>query len=333
MDGDERTASVVRPGDTTSEDFRAWRDSMWEQHPVVTWNAEFLLPTPAIEEIGELVSSDIYLARSGTAYWAKTRFGKSHAIFYLINRIQETFNKVPIIRIDAKFNAQPSKLAFCHDLLKASHFALREARTGSGRGEQAMDLFLSIGKNGDGRRLVVFVDEAQNWSEAEWTWLKEMQVFLYANLILMVVIPFGQEQLLHRRTALKQSGRKDLIERFLSRCERFRGVVDVSDARRIMGSFDTTDFPLGSGVSLSEFFRPKAFHAGWRFAQECQRSIDAFLTAGGTQEIGMEWIALAWKYFLTEFSDEDQSGWAGTQAHWQKAVKFSGWGHDDDDRN
>lgn len=335
MDGSEHAVPVppIRPDDTTSEAFRAWRDGLWEQHPVVVWNAAFVLPTPPLDEVANLVAEDIYYGRSGTAFWGQTRFGKSSAIRYLVARVRETFKQVNILQITADFRTRPTDAGFYGDLLDIANFPLKKGRTASDRRQQAKGVYLSLGRNGDCRRLIVFVDEAQNWSEAEWTWLKTIQIHLAKNQISMVVISFGQEQLLHRRSALKESGRRDLTERFLRRMHQFRGIGDARAAAKILGLFDTTPFPIENGVPLTEFFFPLAFKSGFRFAQENQRCLDAFRELRGQQEVGMEWIALACKYFLTEYASEDRSGWAGDADHWRRAAAFSDWGEGNDDDN
>lgn len=332
MDGSEHVVPVPssRPEDTTSEAFRAWREALWEQHPVVIWNAEFLLPTPPLTEVAKLVSEDIYYGRSGTGFWGETRFGKSSAIRYLIARVRETFQQVSVLRITADLRTRPTDTGFYGDLLDTAGFPLKKGRTASDRRQQVKSVYLSLGRNGDGRRLIVFVDEAQNWSEAEWTWLKTIQIHLAENLISMVVISFGQEQLVQRQNALKESGRKDLTERFLRRMHRFRGIDDAPALGKVLALFDSTLFPMEGGVPFTEFFFPLAFKSGFRFAQESRRCVDAFLGLRGQQEIGMEWIALACKYFLTEYSEEDRSGWTGDADHWRRAVRFSDWGNDDD---
>lgn len=308
--------------------FLSWRNTLWDGHPVVIWDRSFLLPTPALEENGEIVSSHIYAGRSGVGFKAKPRFGKSRAISYMVDRIRESFPKTAIIAAEAYFSTHPTDAGFYGSMLDAARFVLRKGRTATDRRKQVQDLYLTRAKGGDNRRLIVFVDEAQNWSEYEWTWLKAIQNHLTENGIAMVVVSFSQEQISERRDALILSGRTDLTDRFLRRIHKFRGVQTLEDFQMIFALFDTTRFPLPNGPSFSEFFFPEAFRAGWRFKNESELAHKAFSGSASSIEIGMEWVALAVKHFLTEFSEDDSPGFTGNEERWREAIAASDWGGD-----
>ena len=312
--------------------FIAWREEIWDLHPVVVWDRSFLLPTPVITESGKLVSSDVYNKRTGTGFVSPPRMGKTSCLLSMVESIREAFPATAVLFMEAYLSSNPTENAFYADMLKGAKFPLRHGRTGAERREQAKDLYLALGKDGDNRRVVLFVDEAQNWGECEWTWLKAVQTHLWRNGIALVVISFGQPQLIERRNSLIQTGRRDLTDRFLRRLRAFRAIRTLSDAEAIFKLFDETRFPESTGVSYSEFFFPQAFRAGWRFKHESKLALQAFIGNGPKEKIniGMEWMALAIKHFLTEFTDCDSAGWKGTVEQWQEAVASSDWFDNDD---
>jgi hypothetical protein len=56
--------------------------------------------------------------------------------------------------------------------------------------------------------------------------------------------------------------------------------------------------------------------SAWQAISEAQ----LHLAKGG---VGMEWIGIILRHFLTEFGDQDSAGWCGRPEHWKEAVAAS----------
>ena len=305
----------------------ARQEELWPLHPVVLWDEHFALPTPSLEVVAEIVSQSIYSRRSGRGFFAAPRYGKSTAIHYLTKCIHETYPNVPVLVLEAVPCLRPSESEFYGDLLDAAGYKIRPARIPRERRKQLVNLLWTLPKTRDEGRIVVFVDEAQEYGEHQWGWLKAIQNQLVRAGVSLIVFPFGQLELDHERSALKATGRDDLVTRFMRRLYEFRGVTSQEDLRQVMAVFDELGrYPRWSGWTFTQFFFPRAFGAGWRLVKEAPRAWQAICEAqlhhakGG---VGMEWIGIMLRHFLTEFSDQDSAGWSGGPEHWTESVAAS----------
>jgi|GEM_PF-2909892 len=312
---------------STIECLLARQEELWALHPVVLWDERFALPTPSLDAVADIVSQSIYARRSGRGFFAAPRYGKSTAIHYLTECIHDTYPNVPVLVLEAVPSIRPSESDFYGDWLDAAGYKLRPARVPRERRKQLVNFLWTLPKSRDERRIVVFVDEAQEYGEHHWGWLKAIQNQLVRAGVSLIVFPFGQLELDHERSALKASGRDDLVTRFMRRLYEFQGINSQEELRRVMAVFDTFGrYPRADGWTFTQFFYPRAFGAGWRLVKEAPRAWQAICEAqlhharGG---VGMEWIGIMLRHFLTEFSDQDSAGWSGGPEHWRESVAAS----------
>lgn len=334
--GDLEVTNASQTIPPTLQSLLARQEELWPLHPVVMWDERFALPTPSLEEVAEIVSQSIYALRSGRGFFAAPRYGKSTAIRYLSKCIRETYPNVPVLILEAVPSLRPSESDFYGDLLDAAGYKLRPARIPRERRKQLVNLLWTLPKSRSERRIVLFIDEAQEYGEHHWGWLKAVQNQLVRAGVSLIVFPFGQLELEHERSALKASGRDDLVTRFMRRLYEFRGVASEDDLRSVMAIIDELGrFPRPNGWTFTQFFFPRAFGAGWRLGKEAPRAWQAICEAqlhharGG---VGMEWIGIMLRHFLTEFSDQDSAGWSGGPEHWRESVAASDAADVDEDR-
>jgi hypothetical protein len=314
-------------GPSTTQCLLARQEELWSLHPVVLWDESFALPTPSLEAVAEIVSQSIYARRSGRGFFAAPRYGKSTAIHYLTKCIHDTYPNVPVLVLEAIPSLRPSESDFYGDWLDAAGYKLRPARIPRERRKQLVNLLWTLPKSRAERRVVAFVDEAQEYGEHHWGWLKSIQNQLVRSGVSLIVFPFGQLELDHERSALKSSGRDDLVTRFMRRLYEFQGVNSQEELRQVMAVFDELGrYPRPDGWTFTQFFFPRAFGAGWRLVKEAPRAWQAICEAqlhharGG---VGMEWVGIMLRHFLTEFSDQDSAGWSGEPKHWRESIAAS----------
>jgi hypothetical protein len=187
-------------------------------------------------------------------------------------------------------------------------------------------------RNVGGDRFVIFVDEGQNWSELELTWLRDVTNQLDKESINVLVVMFGDQSLQRLRNELVAKGRHDLLGRFFLRLVEFPGLRGVDELRMVLAIYDSADkyeYPLGSGISYSRFFLPRAFENGWRLASEAESMWAEFVSAGGrnnfeVKEVGMHWVGLSVRQILFSLHAEDRPGFVATSRQWAAAVRSSG---------
>lgn len=302
----------------------------FEQHPVFMNRVR--LPTEPIKEVFEIVSRTAVQRDPGCCFVAHPRFGKTSAITVLVRQLGQTFPTMPVLTVNAQRHTRFSEVILLGELLGAcSHL---QATTGKVdvRRSRLFKFLWTLAKGNDSDRILMFVDEAQNWQEDELSVLRDISndLELHHNIKLIAVF-FGQPELVNVKAALLQSKRIDLVGRFMIEQYRFNGISAVVHLATTMGFYDNaevSEFPEGSGKSYSEFLLPLAYRGGWRLEDEAPvfwRCIkDAAQAHGGLGQVGMQWIAASIRSFFSSNLDSDHAGFKGTAEDWEAALHASG---------
>lgn len=306
------------------------REQLFFHHPVVTDKAK--LPTPAIKGSFQVISSAIVHHFPGACFAADSRFGKSYAIAALMQILPESFPDLPIYSVNAKRHDRPSERTFYTDILHDCRHGAADIGTASARRTRLLNMWISGAQASNSDRLLLFIDEAQNWDEFYYTFLRDLSNDLASHDIRMLVVLFAHPSLLVVRTSLLSRERTDLIGRFMMHPMRFRGVASSSDLEEIARCYDDptiSEFPAGSGISYSRFFRPEAYCDGWRLEDDVEQCWRAFSTAAGKQsgqlQIGMQWVANAVRsYFYSHWDVEHGKPFEDGDI-WETAVRNSGY--------
>lgn len=320
-----------------TEDLRILRPSaadiqLLDSHPVVGNRA--YLPTPPIIRAYTEISEAVAERDPGVSFVAFSRFGKTFAISVLADQLAAAFPTVPVLCVNATQHTRYSEPAFLAELFEGC------TRTPAPVGHLKASVLRSklirylwtLAESRGSDRVVLFVDEAQNWSEPELTALRDISndLALFARVLLVVNL-FGAPGLVNLRAALLQAGRTDLIGRFMVRQFEFQGIGSVPDLAGTMACYDKveiSEYPTGSGVSYSAFFMPLAFRDGWRLEKEAGLVWECFQKIarnhGGFKQIGMKWVASSIRRFLMAQSEWDRAGFRSTEEMWKQAISRSG---------
>jgi hypothetical protein len=306
------------------------RDQAFEIHPIVTDKAK--IPTPAVKDAFEVISSAIVHRDPGVCFVADSRFGKTFAIDVLQETLPQSFPLIPMYSVVAKGHDRPTERSLYTDLLMDCHHGGADIGTAIARRIRLLNLWLATVQASGGDRLILFVDEAQNWAEEDFTRVRDISNDLALNKFRLITLLFAHPNLLATRISLLAVKRTDLIGRFMLHPRVFRGVSSLSDLIEVMKCYDdpkVSEFPMASGISYSQFFRPQAFHAGWRLEKEAGSCWAAFSTEaakhGGHYQVGMQWVAGAIRNFLyVHWQLEHGEPAAGSGNLWTEAVRASG---------
>ncbi|MGX4644212.1 ATP-binding protein [Massilia sp. SYSU DXS3249] len=322
---------------TRSDDVRIARPTAADvnllgSHPVVGDRA--YLPTPPIRRAYLEISEAVAERDSGISFVAFSRFGKTFAISVLADQLAAGFPAVPVLCVNAKGHARYTEATFYSELLEGC------TRTPASGGNSKAGLLRSklirflwtLAESRGSDRIVLFVDEAQNWNESELTALRDISndLALFAR-VLLLVHSFGAPSMVNLRSALLQAGRTDLVGRFMVRQYEFQGIGSVSDLIEILKCYDDatiSEYPASSGVSYSAFFMPLAFRDNWRLEKDAGLIWECFQKAarahGGFKQIGMKWVASSIRRFLMAQSEFDRAGFRSEEKMWERAIGRSG---------
>ena len=146
-----------------------------------------------------------------------------------------------------------------------------------------------------------------------------------------MAVLFGAPELTALRTNLIQSGRIDLIGRFMIQQYEFHGITCLDELVTTMSYYDDatiSEYPAGSARCYSEYLLPLAYASGWRLEHEGPRLWEQFRLAaqasGGLGQVGMLWVSDSIRQFFLDQIEFDHPGLAGTANNWAAAVFRSG---------
>ncbi len=169
-------------------------------------------------------------------------------------------------------------------------------------------------------KVLLVIDEAQNLSMQKLAALKKLTDELQDHALAPFTLLFAQSDWTALLEALTAHGYFDLVDRFLSRRHRFRGLY-LTEIEGFLRAYDQARWPPDSGTTYTQFFAPERWQQGWRLASAAPEFIEAFKAQllSGEKEVRMKFVAMAARAFLV-----DQQTQPPTKALVEKAVRDSG---------
>lgn len=314
-------SSILMPG--------AEREAAFEAHPVVSDLAK--VPTPAVRDAFDIVCRAVVHREPGVCFTANSRFGKTYGMAVVRRTLPQTFPGLGIIVVVAKDHPRSSEATFYSDLLLDCGHHAADVGTAISRRNRLLSLWLAMAQACSSDRLLLFIDEAQNWHEDEYTYLRDISNYLAEHGVRLITVLIGHPLLHSVRATFLHAKRTDLIGRFMLHPYPFRGLTSLADAAAVLAAYDNaeiSEFPEGSGISYSEFFRPKAFRSGWRLVSEAEACWAAFAAGAGkhagSYEVGMHWMATAIRDVFYQYWETDRGAPATDGDKWAVAVSASG---------
>jgi len=308
------------------------RDHFYENHPVTRNEAE--VATPPLQDAYATCEGVVVHRDPGTCLLGAFRIGKTTAITVIVRQLSKTFPKLPVGIAVAKHHDNFTQGTFFSDLLHDFDHAGALSGTAQQKRLRVFNMMLAQARQMGSDRYLLIVDEGQNWGELQWTWLRDFANDLHAKHIRLITLTFGQTtetQMLRQR--LLSRGRTDLVGRFLLSPREFRGLRDEAELRTTLEAYDDPqqcEYPVGSGISYSEFYMPVSWRGGWRMAHEATAMWTEFKNVAArsnhaANNIGMNWIGGAIRNFLFSGMADDGVGFRGTPQSWAIAVQATGY--------
>lgn len=303
-------------------------ESLYQTHPVLNDRAKF--PTPSIKRVYTVLANELVQHNPGCSFYAYSRFGKTSAIRVLNAMLAQTFPKIPMLTINAHRHLRFSELTYTEELLDAFR---HDSKSGKALARRArfIKYLWSLAQERRSERILLFIDEAQNWSEMELTYLRDISndLELEFNITLFSVC-FGQPEMEALRNSLLQCNRQDLVGRFMLKQYQFRGITSLNELTAVMKCYDDasiSEYPEGSGVSYTESLLRAAYCSGFRLAGQSGKLWNAFRAAAGKyklDQVGMRWVSASIRNFLYAHIANDGANMVLAEDAWETAVRDSG---------
>lgn len=303
------------------------RQALLREHPLHGLIIE--IKTPPVKEALLLIQEHIKFRRPGLALAADCRHGKTTMLTMVSKAMAQMFPNVPHARITLAKHDTATEKALWTDVLLG--FKVQAAGTAVERKNTARNSVLTACREAKGDTFALYIDEAQNWGELEFNYLRDFSNELreYEKKAL-ITITVGDLKLKTVADAIRLSD-KGLWSRFLRTVMTFAGISSKEELLAVMKEYDSIagcEYPIGSGVSYSEFFLPHAYAGGWRLASEMPllwRELEAVAKNHDKPlaDVGMQWIADSILAFLTLEMLKDAPGYRPNGDTWQQAVASS----------
>lgn len=337
-DSSDRSSPLTTTASEASPKRRLRRDTVKPPKPVAPTVPEhpltrrnYRVATAAIEDFVDLAHTCVRLMIPGALVHARPRMGKTHAIDYLALHLDKHRPDVLVLRLSCEHHRTEYEGPFFSALLAAA--GVRD-QTLSSNSQKRFALLRRLKEQLLLRRgyiVVLLCDEAQRLSKHALEWLRDVHDQLERQGSRLITFLVGQPQLLEHKAQYQLSGDEQIVARFMIEQLHFRGITDADAAATCLASYDRSRYPDDGGPTFTEFFFPSAFQAGLRLEHSGTLLWNAFVQAHaaaqlpGAVEIQMDYFTRAIESVLLSGPDSDSLGLELGIAHWQRAVKASGY--------
>ncbi|MEK3995009.1 ATP-binding protein [Psychrobacillus sp. FSL K6-2365] len=237
-------------------------------HPIEI--GDYYLATNEINRLYSHISKWIRNRIPGAIIYGYPRMGKTRAVNYVIRILQDELGSdFPMYHISSRTRKNPNENYFFEDLLIGINHDL--ALVGSKpnvKRKRLLNALIEQAEMANSNKVVLFLDDAQNLFELEYRWLMDLYNELALNNVHLIVFLVGQIELMFQRTAYRDSGKYQLVGRFMSQDYEFKGLLDIDDIEECLAGYDEfSEYPIKSGWSYTRFYFPEAFSKGFRLTQ------------------------------------------------------------------
>lgn len=298
-------------------------------HPLV--RRHYRVATSAIEELVDLVEHCVRLLIPGALVHARPRMGKTHAIDYAALHLNRQRPELLVLRMSCEHHRTQFEGPFFNALLAAA--GVRDTQPAS-ISQKRFALVRRLSEQlqlRQGHIVVMFCDEAQRLSTHALEWLRDVHDQLAQQGVRLITFLVGQPQLMEHKAQYQLAGDEQIVARFMIEQLHFRGIATAEAAATCLASYDLTRYPEKSGPTFTQFFCPLAWRAGLRLEHSAADLWNAFVQAHasaqlqGAIEIQMDYFTRAVEAVLTSAPDWDSLDLKLGPAHWERAVRESGY--------
>ncbi len=332
-----RQKKILEPV-TTIEDEEVIRNINFERpqislgsHPVET--GKYLLATNMIFDLYRKICLWIDNRTPGAMFYGRPRLGKTKAIEYIKLILPQKFgSNIQIFHVTSrKHKTVNEDKFFSHFLNQVGHnittqgpaYAKRERLT-----NYLIDKVDSSGQN----KLIIFVDEAQLFTDLEYEWLMDIHNELNRFDINMTFILVGQEELKFQRTAFLEAKKSQIIGRFMVNEYQFKGAENAVDIKNCLIGYDHAEFPINSGWSYTKYYFPEAYTAGHKLEECADELFEVYVETRREFnlmrkkfDIPMQYLKSTIENALRIFGANGDNLFWLTKSDWRVAIENSGY--------
>lgn len=307
----------------------AYRVTMQLRHPTVV-RFGYMLETETIKRADSFLKNWVELGKSGLAFSAPSRMGKTYAIRKLHASLKAAFSHIACVSISAETESRTDRFSRTYSEFLQQ---LKKDDPSRQRGKNC-DVFaghlMSLCRDCDALYCVLFLDEAQKFNEQQWNALYIALNRLERNGIGMLVYSFGNEELENRGKLLIDSGDQGIGGRFFVKMLNFEGVRTKKELGALLKQYDEAlCFPDHQWPFTRYFARARYDYDNWRLESESDVYWSALCEyAGVLPEKGpgrrgfcMQWVTDPIHFILKDCLSSEAKGGRAESVAWVQAIE------------
>lgn len=242
-------------------------------------NDGLIIPTASINDLWEKnIKQWLLMASTGAIIYGRSRVGKTVAIDYLEQKINEMYNGgIPVIKWNITNHAVTERNFYSSLLMAMGAPEPNKGATALVLKVRVLNLMTELASVGNSetmyseegmpglRRIVLFCDEAYLLDEKDFNWLMDLYNNLRHNKVYLTTFLVGTDELKSLKSHLCSIQKNQIIGRFMIDEHEFFGIRSKEEMALCLSVFDTEmRIPgiYGEKIIPSQHFFPEAFANG-----------------------------------------------------------------------
>lgn len=261
----------------------------------------YTIKTKEIQELEHKVTYWLSTTACGAIVYGRARIGKTRAMQKIADDLRERYgDEFPVIRWDITDHTINEKNFYTSLLMAMGIVNIPDRKTALALKEQALNELAMAAYKTPLKQVVLMLDEAWKLSEKDFSWLMDLYNILSRKDILLTCFLFGTRELKDFKSELKNSGKDQIIGRFMVNEFQFYGMKEQKELMLCLFDLDnkkvsTTDG--GEDILVSDYFFPN--RGDWKFIKLTELYWRAFMTLRA--EYGIVADDIPMKYFIDSF--------------------------------
>lgn len=302
------------------------RQSLAPRHPML--DHRYATETQEIENFRDIVFDWVISRKSGLFACGLHRQGKTTALNMVLEYLRQELPFIAFLRCDGERDIHQTKKSFCRYLLSEFGYAVEHIKRDARPETILANLLMTACAKVGGRQCVLFIDEAQLFSVAQYRYLLEIWNEMHRNGFMFGTVLIGQPDLRSLKALTSEADHGAVVSRFFVKEYEFGGVKSEAMLASLLAHFDSDlIYPEGSAWPYSRFFLCQAFDRGWRLKDEAPLLWEALrrisrdkASAIKISGFRMAWIIDAVHGFLLDGMAKDSGKFRGTIDMWEECL-------------
>lgn len=223
----------------------------------------FLVKTPICVSYLKQINTWLTTGSQGALVYGPPRLGKTSATRWSLKMLSALIGSFPVVEVPVRDQTIASEKAFFQHLLKCIHH--KHASTGSAgdKRDSLTEWLVTRAKKSTINAAVIFFDEAHLLKDDHYKWLLNIGNELDRNGCRLFCLLVGQSELESVKTRFIESGKEQIVGRFMVRELEFVGIRSEQELTFALAEFHKTIYPIENNILFPANFIPKAIEGGF----------------------------------------------------------------------